>query len=537
MGVYLNPGNAGFKKILKSKIYVDKTAMIEELNQLVGTYEPLICSTRPRRFGKTMAINMLTAYYSKGCKSRELFQNFAISKCRDFQEHLNKHDVIRLDIQGMMGNAMDAAREDSAVQMIRYMQNEVIEELIEAYPEVSRLEKGNLPEALMRIHAAYGTEFIILVDEWDAVFRNFKNDKDLQKEFIELLRGLFKGSIAEESIALAYITGILPIKKYGTESALNNFREFTMTNPGWMAPYIGFTEGEVAWLCKRYAADFSEVKKWYDGYRLKGVGEIYSPRSVVETMLSGEYGSHWTSTETYESLKKYIMMDMFGLKDAVTWLLAGNSTEVNIAKFKNDMVSMESRDDVLALLIHLGYLGYDEYSKSVFIPNEEVRQEFENAVGDTGWTEVTQALASSQKLLEDTLNKNQEAVAEAVEKIHEENVSILNYNDENALGFVVSLAYYSARKDYILIRELPTGKEYADLVFLPRKHVNKPALIIELKWNKKVSAAIDQIKEKHYVQAVENYTGKILLVGISYDRESKKHQCHIEEYQKQKLCN
>lgn len=520
--------------MLKSKIYVDKTDMIEVLNQMIGTYEPLVCSSRPRRFGKTMAVNMLIAYYSKGCQSRELFQGYDISKYGDFEEHLNKYNVIYMDMQWLMGIAANALKKDASVKIIQYMQESVIRELQASFPDVHDMLEFSLPEVLAQINAVYGTEFVILIDEWDAVFRNFKNEEKLQREFIELLRGMFKGGVAEQSIALAYITGILPVKKYGTESALNNFKEFSMTNPGLLAKYIGFTEEEVRTLCDDHGIDFAAVKKWYDGYHLEQAGDVYNPRSVVETITTGKFGSHWTSTETYESLKRYIMLDLFGLKDAVAQLIAGNSIcGVNISKFKNDLVSMDSRDDVLTLLVHLGYLGYNESNNSVFIPNEEVKQEFENAIGDTGWTELVDALSGSEKLLEDTLNQRSEEVADALERVHEENVSILNYNDENALSFVVSLAYYSARKDYFLIRELPAGKGFADIVFIPKKHSNKPAIVVELKWDKTISAAISQIKEKRYMEAVEHYSGKILLVGINYDKQTKKHQCHIEEWQKE----
>lgn len=392
------------------------------------------------------------------------------------------------------------------------------------------LKNGSLSEAMMRVSGRYGTQFIVLIDEWDAVFRNYKENQKLQKEYIDFLRGLFKGIVAEECIALAYITGILPVKKYGTESALNNFKEYTMADPDYMAEYVGFTESEVKGLCEKYHMDFEETQRWYDGYSLKNVGHIYSPRSVVESIQRKEFGSYWTSTETYESLKKYIMMDFDGLKSSVAELMAGNCLPVNTTRFQNDMVSMDSRDDVLSLLIHLGYLGYNEEEKMVFIPNEEVKGEFCNAIEDTGWTELIHVLTESQKLLENTWNKDAASVAEALERVHEENVSILNYNDENALSFVVSLAYYSARKNYFLIRELPSGKGFADIVFLPRKQSEKPALLVELKWDKTVDTAITQIKEKRYVQAVEGYTGEILLIGINYDKESKKHQCRIEEY-------
>lgn len=533
MGIYLNPTNEGFQQALNSPIYVDKTGMIETLNKKIGTNEKMICVSRPRRFGKTMAADMLLAYYNRGCNSEKLFEGLEISRKENFREHLNKYDVIRLDMQWMLSNAMTAVRYGKETNPMLHIQRSIIKELYRKYPDAVETDDYFLPEVLQNVYAETGIKFVVIIDEWDVVFRNYKDNNSLQEEYLELLRVLFKGSISETCIALAYITGILPIKKYGTQSAMNNFMEYTMLRPGWMSEYVGFTETEVISLCKKYNIDFENVKKWYDGYYLKGIGEIYNPRSVVETMLTGDFGSHWTSTETYESLRDYIIMDMDGLKEAVKQLITGNSIPVNTRKFLNDMTSMNSSDEVLSLLIHLGYLGYDEEKESVFIPNEEVKIEFENAVEDTGWSEVVHALKSSGKLLADTLNKDSASVAEALERVHEENVSVLTYNDENALSFIVSLAYYSARKDYIQVRELPTGKGFADIVFLPRKHVSKPALLVELKWDKTVQTAISQIKEKHYVQAVEDYIGKILLVGINYDKETKKHQCVIEEYQKQ----
>ena len=402
MGRYLNPTNTGFKMVLKSPIYVDKTRMIERLNQVVGTYEPMICVSRPRRFGKSIAVNMLAAYYSRGCQSKDLFRGLKISESNTFTEHLNQYHVIRMDMQQMLGEAQNASKSQSEKGMIRFVENMVIEELAEEFPEVPRVKEGSLAAAISRINSKCGVQFIVLIDEWDAVFRNFMNDEQLQKEYIDFLRSLFKGIVAEECIALAYITGILPIKKYGTQSALNNFKEYTMIEPKWMAEYVGFTESEVSGLCQEYSVNFEDLKKWYDGYHLKNVGDIYNPRSVVETMIEGEFGSYWTSTETYESLKNYIVMNFDGLKSAVTQLIAGDNIPVNTVRFQNDMTSLNSRDDVLSLFIHLGYLGYDEKTEAVFIPNEEVKREFVNAIEDTGWTEVIEALENSEQLMEDT---------------------------------------------------------------------------------------------------------------------------------------
>lgn len=382
MGIYLNPGNQGFAQAVNSPIYVDKTGMIENLNRMIGTNEPMVCVSRPRRFGKTIAANMLVAYYSKGCDSEKLFQGLAISTREDFHKHLNQYDVIRMDIQWMLNMAMTAVQYGKETLPMRYVNELIIREFRKEFPEIVTEQDYFLPEVLQHVHMETGKRFIVIIDEWDAVFRNYKEDQKLQNEYIDWLRGLFKGSIPEECIAFAYITGILPIKKYGTQSALNNFKEYSMINPRWMSEYFGFMESEVQSLCSRYHVDFDELKKWYDGYHLSGAGDIYNPRSVVETMIDGEFGSHWTSTETYESLKSYIVMNFDGLKEAVVHLIAGGRIPINTARFQNDMTSLNSRDDVLSLLIHLGYLGYDEAQESVYIPNEEVKREFVNAVED-----------------------------------------------------------------------------------------------------------------------------------------------------------
>ncbi|MCI7099343.1 MAG: ATP-binding protein, partial [Lachnospiraceae bacterium] len=293
--------------------------------------------------------------------------------------------------------------------------------------------------------------------------------------------------------------------------------------------FVGFTESEVEDLCCQYGMDFEETKRWYDGYRFENLEHVYSPRSVVSAMLSRSFESYWNQTETFEALRDYIALNYAGLKDTIIELLAGKSKKINTSKFTNDMTTFKSADDVLTLLIHLGYLGYDFAKQEVFIPNSEVASEFYNAVEDAGWEPVVKALRQSDQLLKDTWNKNAEAVAKGIEEAHFE-TSILKYNDENSLACVVSLAFYRARAYYMEIRELPTGHGFADIVYLPRKnHQDKPVMIVELKWDKSAEGAIEQIKKKKYVKALEDYQGNLLLVGVNYDKESKKHQCVIEE--------
>ena len=213
-------------------------------------------------------------------------------------------------------------------------------------------------------------------------------------------------------------------------------------------------------------------------------------------------------------------------------MMGENRCKIDVRAFQNDMISLKSKDDVMTLLVHLGYLAYDSEREETFIPNEEVRTEFILAVKNNNWNEVIRAIEQSEMLLQATLDGNEKHVAKCLEYIHMDTTSILNYNDENALSCVVSLAYYSARKDYIFIREMPAGKGFADIVFVPRKYSDKPALVIELKWNNDTKTAISQIKEKKYVRAIQEYTGDILLVGINYDKETKVHCCQIEKYKK-----
>ena len=300
--------------------------------------------------------------------------------------------------------------------------------------------------------------------------------------------------------------------------------------------HLGFTENEVKNLCMEYGMDFEEAKAWYDGYGLithKQDRDIcysmYSPKSVVEAMLRHKFGTYWNQTETYEALKVYIQMNMDGLKDAIVGMLAGESIRINTGTFSNDMTTFATRDDILTLLVHLGYLTYDGILESVSIPNKEVSKEYVNAISTMDWKEVITSVEESRRLLESLWNMDGEAVAEGIDRAHRE-ISILQYNDENSLSCTINLAFYFAREYYTIIRECPSGKGFADICFIPRKlHADKPAVVIELKWNKSAKGAIDQIKEKQYIDALKDYEGNLLLAGINYDRETKKHTCMIEK--------
>ncbi|MEZ3435596.1 MAG: ATP-binding protein [Lachnospiraceae bacterium] len=530
MGIYLNPGNEQFEVSVNSELYVDKTELIKYTNSRIGKDRPLISSSRPRRFGKTMAVTMLAAYYSRGCHSEKLFAGLKISENEFFDVHLNKYNVIFLDIQWMYGNALEEMKRNSAVKVVSYIQEQVISELKMAYPEYIRDEDISLPSVLAKINVFTKEQFIIIIDEWDCLFREDKNNEKLQKEYINLLSGLFKGTPSGAFLKLAYITGILPIKKYGTQSALNNFREHTMVSPRQMAEYIGFTESEVRDLCKEHDIPFKEMQRWYDGYYFDRIGHIYSPNSVIEAVDSREFGNYWSKTETYESLMTYIAMDFKSLRQLIVDMLGGLKCSVDVESFQNDITSFNSADDVITLLIHMGYLAYDHKTNEVFIPNEEVRGVFLRAVKNDGWEDVMKAVNASEKLLKATLSMDEKAVAQMIQEVHMQTSSSLVYNNEISLSSVISLAYYTACKDYTLIRELPSGNGFADIVFLPKRTSLNPALVLELKWDKTAEGAINQIKRKKYVSVLNEYKGNVLLVGINYEKKSKRHQCKIEKY-------
>lgn len=522
MGVYVNPGNTAFRKALNGDIYIDKTDLITYTNSRIDKTNCFICVSRPRRFGKSMAADMIAAYYSRGCDSARLFAGRKAEKDKAFGQHLNKHNVIRLDIQKFLESERDP---DTFIVEI---EKAVVKELLEEFPKCTDFQVGDrLKFVLDKLFIQTGQGFVFVVDEWDCVFRVAKDRKEIQKDYLDFLRGLFKGS---SYVEMAYMTGILPIKKYGEHSAINIFKEFSMLNPGRIATCFGFTESEVKTLCRQYGVDYEETQKWYDGYQL-GDFHIYNPQAVAELMDSGDFQSYWTGTETYEALKIYIDRNFDGLKEAITVMLGNGRCKIDPSTFQNDMTTFKTRDDVLTLLVHLGYLTFDRRNSEVFIPNQKISLEFLRAVKTGGWDGLALALSRSDELLLNTWKMDGEAVAKTMSAIHNETASLLKYNNENSLTCTVLMAYYSAKAYYLNpIMELPSGKGFADVVYLPRRNADKPALLVELKWNESARGAIEQIRERQYTAWLEGYTGDILLVGVCYDRKRKKHECVIEKY-------
>ena len=473
MGNYLNPDINNFMEVVNSSIYVDKTELLEYLNSIAQTTQKYICISRPRRFGKSITANMIAAYYNCEADSKELFSRFKIASCESFEKYLNKYDTIFLNMQEFLSQS------DTVEEMIALIRKSVIWDLLEKYPDFRYFDETNLMRTMQDVYNKTKRQFVVVIDEWDCIFREYKTDREAQEKYLDFLRDLLKD---KGYLALVYMTGILPIKKYGTHSALNMFDEFSMIDPGPLAEYVGFTEEEVRNLCKTYNMDMQEVKSWYDGYSFEKALSIYSPRSVVS--------------------------------------------------FANDMATFRTEDDVLTLLIHLGYLAYDYDNKIVKIPNSEVRTEYVNSVAASDWGEVSKALKNSADTLNAIWQRRPAQVAEGIRQAHFE-TSHIQYNDENALSYTISLALYAARNFYTVHREMAGGKGFADLVFIPRrKFQEKPALVVELKWNQSAEGAIAQIGKKEYCASLEEYKGNILLVGVNYDKKTKEHKCVIEEYSK-----
>ncbi len=477
---------------------------------------------------------MLAAYYSKGADSRSLFENLNIARQNErneedyvgFEKHLNQHDVLFIDVTSFISMASDIR------ETVVDLQADIIRELIKTYPGCVDEGTKSLFRALMQVHEGTGNKFFVIIDEWDALFREAKDDERLQHSYIQLLRSMFKSNQTSQVIIGAYMTGILPIKKYGTQSALTDFNEFTMLDPGPLAPFIGFTEEEVNTLCEMNNLDFEKAKKWYDGYRFHGDEHVYCPNSIMEFISKKKFDSYWTKTETYESLRDYIDLDRLGLKDSIVDMLGGKHVRIDTGTFQNDMTSISSRDDIFTLLVHLGYLAYDFDREEVFIPNEEVRKEFIRAVKEGRRPELANAVKMSDRLLEATLRKDESTVAEMLEKAHLSETSPKNYNDEQALRYVVIMAYLSCMDHYLRFEEIAGGRGYCDILFLPRNDSLKPALLIELKWNKSTNKAITQVKDLQYAEILRQYDyyGEFLIIGINYSTKTGRHECRIEEY-------
>ena len=460
MGMYLNPGNSGFTRI-RNDIYVDKSGLISLINETIETPRFLTCVSRPRRFGKSFAAKMLCAYYDKTCNSSKLFDDLVIARDVEingtYRQHLNQYDVIYLDMTNVLGKA-------EPHDIVPFIQNSVTEELLDTYPD---LKAGNVfDETLLHAVELTGNKFIMIIDEWDAPIREAHK---FQKVYLEFLRTLFKSSGSTDQIfAAAYMTGILPIKKDGSQSAISDFKEFTVIKPRKFGGYVGFTEAEVKKLCEEFHCDFEKMKRWYDGYSFRDTGSVYNPNSVMEAIRNNDFDSYWTQTSATGSLMGYISMDFDGLSKTVAELIGGGEVRADTRGFSNDLVTFRNRDDILTILIHLGYLAYDETAGKVRIPNEEIHMEFTRIVREVRRDDTIRRVRESEQLIYDTVHGNEDAVAEQIEKIHSEEAP-LHYNNEQALRSVIKRAYFSFGDEFFYLKKYRQVTDMRMLCIFPKK--------------------------------------------------------------------
>lgn len=504
MGIYLNPGNENFRRTLAGRIYVDKTMMISVINSFIDRGNNYLCVSRPRRFGKTIAGNMLAAYYSRGCDSAELFSGLKIAKTSGFREKLNKYHVIKLDMNSEYQNTLVKG------EMLIKLTRKIKKEMEKQFAEVALDEDDTLAESILKIYAETGETFIILIDEYDVLVRE-NVEGPLFSEYLNFLNGLFKSDTLRPAISMAYLTGILPIVRDKIQSKLNNFKEYTILSTRELSSYVGFTEEEVKELCERYGMDFAECRRWYDGYHLGGE-EIYNPESVVRCMEEHAYGGYWGMTSSYEVITDGINQNFAGAKEGVIRMLAGEHVSMDPGMYLNTMNCFKTKDDLFTYLCHVGYLAYDKDSENCYIPNGEVRREWLRAISVADDYEVTDGIVkASKELLEQTLKGDKE--------------------NEDALQSAIYLAYIYALNRYTIVKEMTTGHGFADVVFIPYVP-DIPAMIIELKHNKSAEGALNQIRRKQYFDSLTHYQGKLLFVGINYDEKEKTHTCEMEWMEK-----
>ncbi len=537
MGFYLNNSEpAEFYRNEKKKPYfVDKTEMLSVLIPLVEEGTSYVAITRPRRFGKTVMANMIGAFFGKAEECEDIFDDLKISGDDSYREHLNQHNVIYIDFSKNADNC------ENYNDYISDIQELLRDDLHEAFPSVRFREKGSVQEDLKRIFDATKEKFVFVLDEWDSVFHKSYVTEDDRESYIAFLANILKDQVY---VSLAYMTGILPIAKYSDSSTLNNFDEYTMATDDIYSQYFGFTDSEVDELYGRYLkrkanpnVTREELEYWYDGYHTPQNEKMYNPRSVVHALNRNMVRNYWTATGAYATVSEYISDNVDAVRNDIALLVSGESVEINIREIAAINMDLNTRDEILSAMVVYGLLNYESESKTVRIPNKELMDEFSKTIVENEAMGYYHQLSlESKKILEATLARDENAVAEAMARVH--NITpIKAYNNEAELSLVVFFAYLAAVDKYVMKREEQGGRGYVDYIFHPR-NLTDDGIIIELKMDKTPEEAIQQIKDKGYVKAFCGLPGekawhgkRILAVGITYDSKTGVHRCKIEKIQ------
>lgn len=535
MGVYLNSTIAYtlYKDETTKPYFVDKTQIMEELIPLARQGSNYVCITRPRRFGKTVMADMIASFFSKACDSSDIFDKLYIAKNEGYHQALNSYPVIHMTFNELPRKCK------TYEQYIERIESKLIKDLIQAYPEVDIDEQDAVWDVLKSINLQIPSErFIFVLDEWDYIFhRGFVTEKD-KMSYVEFLSNLLKG---KAYVSLAYMTGILPIAKYSSGSELNMFLEYTMATEEKFSDAFGFTETEVDKLYKRYLDGCSEPKvtreglrAWYDGYHAKSGERVYNPRSVVASLMNNNLGNYWTSSGPYDEIFYYIEKNVDDVCDELALMVSGKPIAVKVREYAATSMNLSTKDEIFSAMVVYGFLTYED--GYVYIPNKELMDKFCDMLKKESSLGYIYRLAKeSDRMLMATLNKDIATMLEILEYAHDTEIPLLNYNDETDLTAVVNLVYLAARDYYRIEREDKAGIGYVDFIFYPEDR-KADCIILELKVNYTAEEAIQQIKDKKYAVRFQGkigeqakYTGKILAVGIAYDKKTKKHSCKIEE--------
>lgn len=502
-----------FQEILNSKIYVDKSMLIEKISTQIMTANKYVCITRPRRFGKSVNANMLGAYYTKGYDTSRMFEHLAISEDPDYRKNLNKYNVIHIDFS-RLPDLCESYRE-----YITDIIENIKSDLKKAYPN---LNDQNY-KSVSQMFKDTGDTFIFIMDEWDYVFyRGFMADAD-KESFLLFLKGLLKD---QPYVGLAYMTGVLPIAKYSSGSELNMFVEFNAINDDVYAAYFGMNEDEVKILCNKIkSVSYEELKYWYDGYYTNDGGSIFNPRSVNCALTNGTCRNYWTETGPMNEIADCIEHNVDAVREDIVKMVSGITVSAKLNGYSAVEQRLETRNEILSAMVVYGFLSY--FDGQLKIPNHELMEKFEAVLSRESMGDIKQIVDHSREILRTTLACENEKLAQMLEEVHDREVPFLQYNDENSLSCVITLCYLAARDEYRIEREAKSGKGYCDYLFLPKKS-EKPAIIIELKVDDTPENAILQIRLRNYIQKIET-NREILLVGISYNRKEKKHRCLIEK--------
>lgn len=538
MGFYLNSAAPYFlyQSETESPYFVDKSMILEELFPFVEQGNKHICITRPRRFGKTVMANMLGAFFGKGIDACKLFDHLKISTSKKYRENLNKHDVIYIDFSKMPNNC------NSYSQYINRIEKKLKKDLLAAFPECDHDQDDALWDIMDSIFNDYhGQRFIFIMDEWDYIFhRDFITDDDKDR-FLIFLSNLLKD---HAYVSMSYMTGILPISKYSSGSELNMFMEFKMTSMEMFGEYFGFTDEEVDSLYEKYQHLYPDIQvsrkglqEWYDGYFTVSGKRLYNPRSVVMALRFNQLSNYWTSSGPYDELFYYIRHDIDQIRNDLALMITGEGVDAKVDEFAASAMELKSRNQIYSAMVVYGLLTFTQ--GKVYIPNRELMLKYEELLqSEKSLGYVYQLAHISDQMLKATLSGNTEEMAEILQYAHNTETPILSYNSEVELSAIVNLVYLSARDRYRIEREDKAGKGYVDFIFYPY-NTTDTCIILELKVDHSPEEALQQIKNKQYSLRFKGklgespkYTGKIIGVGISYDRDTKVHRCKIESLSK-----